>query len=508
MKQKISLFIIFLFVFLIIPFFVFGQETPGKTKELIIFYSLNCHRCAEIKNEIIPDIEKKYKDKILIEYRDIADIKNYKLMLSLQDKYGAKGIKNILPVFYFEGSFLNGEGRIKEDLEALIAKSLNKQVGYEPQVSAIDLIAHFKTFRPFTIISAGLIDGINPCAFTVIVFFISFLTLQGYRKKELVIIGSSFIFSVFLTYILIGLGILGFLYSLKGFWRLAKIFNVSIGIFSIILGILALYDFFKFKKSGKTEGLILQLPGAVKNRIHSIIGLHYRKSKELKEKQDIKIPIFKLVLSAIITGFLVSILEAVCTGQVYLPTITFVLKTSSLKLQALGYLLLYNLMFIFPLLIIFLFALLGVTSEQFSQILKRHLLVIKILMAGLFLGLGIFLLCGCYSHNQKNLIEKPKIEDPFSWDFGRVEEGEILKHDFILKNESKNTLNIKNINTSCGCTVSSVKKKTLLPQESTLIEVTFNTKGYSGPTQQYIYVNTDNLDNPILRFIIKANVVK
>lgn len=74
-----------------------------------------------------------------------------------------------------------------------------------------------------------------------------------------------------------------------------------------------------------------------------------------------------------------------------------------------------------------------------------------------------------------------QLEDPYTWDFGRVREGEILKHDFVLKNESKDTLNIKDINTSCGCTVSEVKQKVLLPGESTLIEVKFNSKGYSGP---------------------------
>jgi cytochrome c biogenesis protein CcdA len=255
------------------------------------------------------------------------------------------------------------------------------------------LIAHFKTFTPLVIVSAGLIDGINPCAFTVIVFFISFLALQGYKRRDLVFIGLTFIFAVFLTYTLIGIGLFGFLYRLKGFWLVVRITNLSIGIFSVALGICALYDFFKFKKTGHTEGLLLQLPQAIKNQIHSVIGMHYRKTK-IQEVATVERNIFRLILSALITGFLVSILEAVCTGQTYLPTITFILKTTNLRLQALGYLLLYNLMFIVPLFIIFLFALLGATSEQFSEFLKKHLLTVKILMAILFFGLGIFLIWG------------------------------------------------------------------------------------------------------------------
>lgn len=220
--------------------------------------------------------------------------------------------------------------------------------------------------------------------------------------------------------------------------------------------------------------------------------------------------IWGLLMSALIAGFLVSIIEAVCTGQVYLPTIIFVLKTAVLKLQALAYILIYNIMFILPLVAIFLFALLGVTSEQFARFLKKHLVAIKIVMAVLFFTLGIVLV---YSQTPQDLsgvnpTEVNSPEDNLSWDFGRVKEGVIVKHSFIFKNESKNILNIKEVNTSCGCMVSKVKKKRLAQGESTAIEVSFNTKGYFGATQQYIYVHTDNLDNPVVRFIIKADVVK
>ncbi len=370
---------------------VYSQTQPEENNKLIIFHSPTCRKCIEAKAKIIPDIEKEFAGKVRTEYRDITDIENFKLLLSLKEKYGST-IENIWPVFYFQGHFLNGRGKIKKEaLRVLISESLSQKPEGKQGLPSIDLIAYFRTFEPFVVISAGLTDGINPCAFTVIVFFISFLSLQGYKRRELIIIGLAFIFAVFITYLAIGLGLFGFLYKLSGFWLISRIFNLTVGILSIILGILALYDFFKFKRTAQTEGLLLQLPQAVKNQIHSLIGLHYRRTKEEGGKA-LKVHILRLALSALIVGFLVSILEAVCTGQVYLPTITFVLKATHLKLQALGYLILYNVMFIVPLFIIFLFALLGVTSEQFSRLLKRHLSAIKILMAILFFGLGIFLI--------------------------------------------------------------------------------------------------------------------
>ena len=376
-----------------------AQSEPSDLPKLTVFYSPSCHRCHQVKETVMPGIEKEYKDALTVEYLDISDIDNYRILLSLREKYNP-GMALRIPVFFFKGRLFNYDeltrkaGLIQrgvaENLEAFINSSLQKLHG-DVRPQGIDLLAHFRNFTPLAVISAGLIDGVNPCAFTVIVFFISFLALQGYRKRELIMIGLGFIFSVFLTYLLIGLGLFNFLYQLRGFWIVTRIFNISIGIFSIILGVLAFYDFVKYRKTGQTEGLLLQLPSPIKRRIQYVIGLHYRKNSSLPQALGQK-HIFQLTLMAFSTGFLVSILEAVCTGQTYLPTISFILKTTALKWQALVYLLVYNMMFIVPLGIIFVLALLGVTSQQFATFLKKHLLTIKILMAVLFLGFGVFLI--------------------------------------------------------------------------------------------------------------------
>ncbi len=94
------------------------------------------------------------------------------------------------------------------------------------------------------------------------------------------------------------------------------------------------------------------------------------------------------------------------------------------------------------------------------------------------------------------------------WDFGEVKEGEILEHVFKLKNDSPQALNVTNVSTSCGCTVSEIAKKTLAPDEETEIKVKFNTKGYKGKTKQFVFVMTESPDNPIMQFMIKANVQK
>jgi cytochrome c biogenesis protein CcdA len=384
-------FLIGLIFIILSPIFV--QADSAELPKLIVFHSPTCHKCIQAKDELMPGIEREFKGEIQIEYRDIGDIENYKFLLGIQEKHNIKDLSDTLPIFYINGRFLNGDRELKSELKDFIATALNLSVVGNHVLPEVDLVARFKNFKAPAIIGAGLIDGINPCAFTVIVFFISFLALQGYRKKELIIIGLAFIFAVFLTYILIGLGLFGFLYSLRGFWFLIRIFNFLLGMFSVALGIFCIYDIFKFKKTKTTEGMALQLPQAVKNQIHRVIGLHYRINRNLEPEENGQgRRIFSLTLGTLLTGFLVSILEAICTGQVYLPTIAFVFKTSHLKLEALAYLVLYNTMFVVPLFAVFLLALLGITSQQFSQAFKRHILTVKMLMAVLFFVLGIFLI--------------------------------------------------------------------------------------------------------------------
>ena len=128
----------------------------------------------------------------------------------------------------------------------------------------------------------------------------------------------------------------------------------------------------------------------------------------------------------------------------------------------------------------------------------------------IFFTLMFFAVNGCVGAAQD--VKAPKKEkadeNSYAWDFGKVKQGGVLKHYFILKNDSGKVLTIQSINTSCGCTASKAKKQVLAPKEETAIEVTFNSKGYSGEVTQYVYVNTDSLDKALIRFIIRANVIK
>ena len=95
-KKRICLILAFI-IFLSFSL-LFAREKKDILK-VYIFQSPLCSRCSEIKKSIMPAIEKEYKGKASFEYLDITDVKNYKFLLGLREKYKSS-IELALPVFY------------------------------------------------------------------------------------------------------------------------------------------------------------------------------------------------------------------------------------------------------------------------------------------------------------------------------------------------------------------------------------------------------------------------
>lgn len=358
----------------------------SNTIHIKLFYSSHCKNCIDIKEEYLPKIISKYKDKIEVEYLNTAQQKNFELLLAAEQSFN---IKARVPSILIGDYFLIGPNQIKSQLEPIIKEHILSSNVASTAISKINLKNKFRLFSPMAIIAAGLIDGVNPCAFAVIIFFISFLTLMGYKKKDLAIIGFSFIFAVFLTYLAIGLGLFRGLYELEYFNIFIKSAYVIIAIICFVLAYLNFIDFLQYRKTKSPDALKIKLPSLVRKKINSIIAMFYRKEQTDKSKTMIV-----LVASAFLVGFLISLLEAVCTGQVYLPTIIFILKEPLLRFKAIFYLLVYNLMFIAPLFLILLVAVLGISSKRIEEFFRNKVAFIKIVMFILFLALGVFLLIG------------------------------------------------------------------------------------------------------------------
>jgi cytochrome c biogenesis protein CcdA len=239
------------------------------------------------------------------------------------------------------------------------------------------IIDRFKQFSVWGVVIAGLIDGLNPCAFATIIFLVSYLSFLGKQNREILTYGIIFTSGVFVAYILTGMGLMAGLRQLSGFPLITKGIYLVIGIFAFVLGIVSFYDYIQFRR-GQMAKMMLQLPMVLKKKVHGIIRVQIRSPKAG-------------FLGTFLLGFVIAITEVVCTGQVYLPTIGYIMTLPELRVHAFSYLVFYNVMFIVPLVGVFVAAFFGITSERMAAVTKKHTGTVRLLTGILFIGLGVMI---------------------------------------------------------------------------------------------------------------------
>ncbi len=94
------------------------------------------------------------------------------------------------------------------------------------------------------------------------------------------------------------------------------------------------------------------------------------------------------------------------------------------------------------------------------------------------------------------------------YNFGRVLKGDTVKTTFVLKNEGKNSLIIRKIQPSCGCTASKVDKMEIAAGESATITVEFNTLGREGEDLKTLTIITNDPTHPVSKIYLKGTIVE
>jgi cytochrome c biogenesis protein CcdA len=219
---------------------------------------------------------------------------------------------------------------------------------------------------------AGLVDGINPCAFTTLIFLLASLALAGRGRKEVLVIGALFTLGVFLTYLGVGFGLFAALRAASAISVVSLILRWLLFAILLAFAILSVYDYFKIR-SGKASEMLLQLPNSLKLKIHASIRNRAKTAA--------------LAGSSLALGFLVSIFEFACTAQVYLPTLAYLARQKG-RGDAIGLLVLYNLCFIAPLVVVFIASYLGVGSKKIATAFQKRMGAVKLGLAAVFIVLA------------------------------------------------------------------------------------------------------------------------
>jgi len=351
------------------------RATAGQGVASLVFFMLpGCQGCRQV-DPILEKFKATMPDVVLREFnlrtregaalnRALCDVAQVPM-----DKWGT-----VPSVFSSEVALIGREITLPS-LKRLANSARGKPAPWEV---AQQRGAWAPTLGFFTIVSGGLLDGVNPCAFTVIIFFMAYLGYLKKEKNEIVAAGILFTVAVFATYFAVGLGLLE---ALKLGDRLitnfSKIIQGLTAAFVLVVAVLSLLDGLRCLQ-GRAEEMRLRLPEKLRSRIRLMIS---RKAR-----------LGLTVAAALALGCVVSLFELPCTGQVYVAILPL-LHSEGFRGHALAWLLLYNLCFVLPLIIVFVGVFLGLTSGRLTSLFQRHMAKVKFALAALFFLLfGVMLL--------------------------------------------------------------------------------------------------------------------
>lgn len=374
--KKLQIFItILMFLLLLTPFLASAHldnehnHDHGPSACIYYFYGIGCTHCAKVK-PVLDELQQKYPDIQIQKFEIYHKKENSDLLHEFLDSYNYQGSRGV-PALFISDKYFLGDKPIIKNLEQEILNNPSAQcpvpngggTGTTGNVSPLSKL----TFASIiTIAGAAIVDSINPCAIAVLLILLTSLFLIGKPKRALKS-GLAFTLSIFIMYFLLGIGLVTLFKGILSVWAgIANILRIVIGTFAILIGLANIKDFFWYGK-----GFVMEIP------------LKWRPSmkKLLRKVASPK--------GAFLMGFLISAFELPCTGGPYF-FVTGYLADKVPYSTIIPVLLIYNLIFILPLLILNFAFYSGLTSIQKAESWRQRNIRLLHLIGGLIMiALGI-----------------------------------------------------------------------------------------------------------------------
>ncbi|HIH26381.1 MAG TPA: hypothetical protein HA226_06455 [Nanoarchaeota archaeon] len=216
------------------------------------------------------------------------------------------------------------------------------------------------------IIGASLIDGINPCAFGVLIFLLAYLAKTTKKKSKMLVNGFVYIFAVFLTYLFAGLLLLPIIQSLGSF----SVYSyVVLAVIVVIAGLLEIKDYFWYGK-GFSLSIFPSEAERIKKYVSSVSGNP---------------------LTAFALGVFVALVELPCTGAVYLAVLAL-MSFTGITVSNILFLVIYNVIFVIPLVVILLLVYRQSSTVKFERWRQKHKALMRLATGLVLLALGLWMI--------------------------------------------------------------------------------------------------------------------
>jgi len=334
-----------------------------EKKAAVYFYADWCPHCQKVDAAFK---EKGFYDKYDIQKLDFDESNNKKLLKNIFDELKYTGNAGI-PAIVVNGKLLVGDGPILNNFEKEIEIAQNKDVefvnGMREKIGS-NSNSSKNIFPIVALIAAAFVDASNPCALAVLVLLLA-TVINAKGKKSALLSGFMFSLAIFLSYFLMGIG----LYKVITAFGISIYLSLGVGILAIILGLANFKDVFWYGK-----GFIMEVPLSWRPKMQEII----KKATS--------------PWSAFGIGFMVSLFLVPCSSGPYVVILGMLAERVNMG-STLLFLVLYNFIFVLPMILITLgMYFFNTRMGKVEEWRKNNLRFLHAIAGTILLILGIYLI--------------------------------------------------------------------------------------------------------------------
>ncbi len=213
----------------------------------------------------------------------------------------------------------------------------------------------------YLVFIAGLLAGFNPCILAVMAFLATLILSSSGSKKDILKMILGFCGGIFITYMIVGLSILGTVHILPS---LKNIITTIMVILIFILGLWHIYDAYYLKKYSRST---FHTPRSMVNLLEKTASSN-------------------VLLLSFVSGGVFSLVKAPCVGAIYFSILDMLIGRTDLPRGAF-YLGIYNLGVIFPIIVLGILLGYGMKPQTITELKENKRVEIR-----LFTGIILILL--------------------------------------------------------------------------------------------------------------------
>ena len=338
----------FLLAFLFSLSLILLTGMAQATVSVEYFYEDGCLKCAQA-SPVIEDVVSSHSDTNFSSYE-------IKLAFSLAKSYGVSTVPAIVVNGSTVISYNDYEGDT-EKLRTMLSEAIETAplMSLETDSSKVESLSGEASGdqTPAVIFIAGLLAGFNPCLIAVMAFLASAIVSSGGSRKDMLVLVIGFCAGIFVTYMVVGFGILNTITSFP--WIRDAIMSFMI-LLVAIFGVWHIYDGYYIKKNSKSS---FKTP-------HSFVDLmNHARGKNI-------------ILISFVGGGIFSLVKAPCVGAVYLMILEMLLSGGN-TVNAVLYMGLYNFAVVLPVLILGGLLAFGLDPEKVNEFREKKRVEVRLI---------------------------------------------------------------------------------------------------------------------------------